>query len=52
MVCASYLKPNIKKLNQKAKEAGITMVFEMGLDPGIDHIVTLKMIDDVRKNGG
>ena len=28
------------------------MLFEVGLDPGIDHIVTMKMIEEVRKKNG
>lgn len=35
LVTASYVDENMSKLDEKAKEAGITILGEMGLDPGI-----------------
>lgn len=35
-----------------AKEAGITVMNEIGLDPGIDHLYAVKTIEEVHKEGG
>lgn len=51
-VCASYLSPELKSYKKKAMKNGITCLFEMGLDPGIDHVVTVHIIDSIRKKGG
>ena len=52
LVTSSYISPQMKALSAEAKAKGLTFLFEIGLDPGIDHIVTMKMIDDVRKKMG
>lgn len=52
MVTTSYLNPVIEKKNPEIVKKGLIFLNEVGLDPGIDHIVTLKMIDDVRQKGG
>ena len=40
------------ELDAQAKEAGITVMNEIGLDPGIDHLSAVITIDDVHKEGG
>lgn len=40
------------ELDAAAKEAGITVMNEIGLDPGIDHLYAVKTIDEVHKAGG
>lgn len=40
------------ELDAAAKEAGITVMNEIGLDPGIDHLYAIKTIDEVHKAGG
>ncbi|XP_014245986.1 alpha-aminoadipic semialdehyde synthase, mitochondrial isoform X2 [Cimex lectularius] len=52
MVTASYLTPDMAALHDKAKEAGITVVNEVGLDPGIDHLLAMECIDEVHQAGG
>lgn len=52
MVTASYLTPDMANLNQRALEAGITVVNEIGLDPGIDHLLAMECIDEVHQAGG
>lgn len=52
LVTSSYLTPEIMALNERAKQKGVSILFELGLDPGIDHVATLKIIDDIRKKGG
>ncbi len=52
MVTASYVKPQMLALDSTAKEAGIIILNEMGLDPGIDHMSAKKIIDQVHSRGG
>ncbi|KAI4874970.1 hypothetical protein NFI96_032979 [Prochilodus magdalenae] len=51
MVTASYLSPAMKELERSAEEAGITIVNEMGLDPGIDHMLAMECIDQAKADG-
>ncbi|XP_030588201.1 alpha-aminoadipic semialdehyde synthase, mitochondrial isoform X2 [Archocentrus centrarchus] len=51
MVTASYLSPAMKALQSCAKEAGITIVNEMGLDPGIDHMLAMDCINQAKADG-
>ena len=39
-------------LDQEAKDAGITVFNEIGLDPGLDHLYAVKTISEVHKEGG
>jgi len=52
MVTTSYVKQEMKDLDKKAKEAGILILNEVGLDPGIDHMSAMRIIDHVHKKGG
>jgi saccharopine dehydrogenase-like NADP-dependent oxidoreductase len=52
MVTTSYVKPEMKALDQKAKDAGIIILNELGLDPGIDHMGAMRIIDHVHGKGG
>ena len=52
MVTTSYISDAMKNLDSKAKEAGIIILNECGLDPGIDHMSAMKIIHKVEKNGG
>uniref|UniRef100_A0A671Q9H0 Alpha-aminoadipic semialdehyde synthase, mitochondrial-like n=1 Tax=Sinocyclocheilus anshuiensis TaxID=1608454 RepID=A0A671Q9H0_9TELE len=51
MVTASYLSPAMKELQKNAEDAGITIVNEMGLDPGIDHMLAMECIDQAKADG-
>ncbi|XP_061108202.1 alpha-aminoadipic semialdehyde synthase, mitochondrial-like [Conger conger] len=51
MVTASYLSPAMKELQQSVEEAGITIVNEVGLDPGIDHMLAMDCIDQAKADG-
>ena len=46
---ASYLKEEIKALDSKFKRAGKTVIMEMGLDPGIDHMSAMKVLDQLKE---
>jgi len=52
MVTASYLSPALKDMHNEAVEAGITVVNECGVDPGIDHFLALECFHDVQNGGG
>ncbi|XP_061697496.1 alpha-aminoadipic semialdehyde synthase, mitochondrial isoform X2 [Syngnathoides biaculeatus] len=51
MVTASYLSPAMSDLHARAEEAGVTLVNEMGLDPGIDHMLAMECIDQAKADG-
>ncbi|KAL1117383.1 hypothetical protein AAG570_004709, partial [Ranatra chinensis] len=52
LVTASYLSQEMEALHNRAVEAGITVVNEVGLDPGIDHLLAMECIDEVHQAGG
>ena len=52
MVTTSYVKPAMKALDQEAKNAGILILNELGLDPGIDHMSAMRIIDNVHEKEG
>lgn len=52
MLTASYVTPEMKALEKRAEEAGITIFQEIGLDPGIDHLLASSCFDSVREAGG
>jgi len=52
LVTASYVSDEIKKLDQQAKEKGLVFMNEIGLDPGIDHMSAMQVIDRIRDKGG
>ncbi|KAJ2469996.1 saccharopine dehydrogenase (NADP+, L-glutamate-forming) [Coemansia sp. RSA 2322] len=52
VVTTSYISPAMEELDAAAKHAGIICMNEIGLDPGIDHLYALKIINEVRDQGG
>ena len=42
----------MRELDAEAKKAGIVVMNEIGLDPGIDHLYAIKTIDEVHAKGG
>ena len=52
MVTASYVSPEVKALDQEAKDKGIIMLNEIGVDPGIDHMSAMQVIDRIKEEGG
>ena len=52
LVTTSYVQPEMKALDQAARDAGVLFLNEMGLDPGIDHMTAMKIIDYVHLGGG
>lgn len=52
LITTSYVKPEMKALDAAAKEAGILIMMELGLDPGIDHMSAMRIIDHIHGKGG
>ncbi len=52
MVTASYISEEMKALDKDAKANGLVFMNEIGLDPGIDHMSAMQIIDKIRDNGG
>lgn len=52
LVTTSYVSDDMKALDKKAKDAGVLLLNECGLDPGIDHMSAMRVIHDVEKKGG
>jgi saccharopine dehydrogenase (NADP+, L-glutamate forming) len=52
VVTTSYVSDAMKALDADAKSAGIILLNECGLDPGIDHMSAMRVIHDVEKRGG
>ncbi len=52
MVTASYISKEMQELDALAKENGLLFMNEIGLDPGIDHMSAMKVIDEIRAKGG
>jgi saccharopine dehydrogenase-like NADP-dependent oxidoreductase len=52
MVTASYVSEEVRAMDQKAKEKGIVMLNEVGVDPGIDHMSAMQVIDRIKEKGG
>ena len=52
MITASYISPEMQALDPSVKEKGLVFMNEIGLDPGIDHMSAMQVIDRIRDNGG
>ena len=52
MVSTSYVSKEMNQLDEEAKNAGILLLNEMGVDPGVDHMTAMRVIDKVHEQGG
>jgi saccharopine dehydrogenase (NAD+, L-glutamate forming) len=52
MVTASYVSKEMQALDSEVKEKGLTFMNEIGVDPGIDHMSAMQVIDRIRAKGG
>lgn len=52
LVTASYISDAMQDLDVAAKENNLVFMNEIGLDPGIDHMSAMKVIDEIREKGG
>ncbi len=52
LITPSYISPEMRELDEKAKQAHIVIMNEIGVDPGIDHMSAMKIIHEIQENGG
>ncbi len=52
VITASYVTESINNLDSEAKQKEILILNEVGLDPGIDHMEAMRIIDSIKKNKG
>ena len=52
MVTTSYVSPAMQELDTAAHAAGVSILNEIGVDPGLDHMSAMRIIDDARSRGG
>jgi saccharopine dehydrogenase-like NADP-dependent oxidoreductase len=52
LITASYVKQEMQALHEKAKEKNLVFLNEIGVDPGIDHMAAMKIINEVKEAGG
>lgn len=52
LVTASYVSDEIRKLDKETKALNLVFMNEIGLDPGIDHMSAMEVIDRIRSKGG
>lgn len=52
IITPSYVSPEMKALDQAAKDAGILVMNEIGVDPGMDHMSAQKILDEIEEAGG
>ena len=51
MATASYVSDEMQELDEEAKKAGIILLNEIGLDPGVDHMTAMQVLDRLRNKG-
>jgi len=52
MVTTSYVKDEMRALDSAARDAGVILLNEIGVDPGIDHMSAMRVIDRISQAGG
>ncbi len=52
LVTASYISPAMLELDEQVKAANLIFMNEIGLDPGIDHMSAMKVLDEIKEEGG
>ncbi|RYJ43221.1 saccharopine dehydrogenase family protein [Flavobacterium beibuense] len=52
LVTASYISPAMQELDEQVKANNLVFMNEIGLDPGIDHMSAMKVLDEIRDKGG
>lgn len=52
LITPSYISKEMKDLHEEAEKAGILIMNEIGVDPGIDHMSAKKILDEIEEKGG
>lgn len=51
LVTPSYISPAMKEMDEAVRSKGLIFINEMGLDPGIDHMSAMQIIDHLKTEG-
>jgi alpha-aminoadipic semialdehyde synthase len=51
LVTTSYISEEIKKMDKTVKENNLQFIFEIGISPGLDHMIAYKVIEEQKKQG-
>lgn len=51
LVTASYVNEDMQAMDKEVREAGILFLNEIGLDPGLDHLSAMQILDEIRSEG-
>jgi saccharopine dehydrogenase (NADP+, L-glutamate forming) len=52
LLTASYVSDQMRALDSEARQLGLLFLNECGLDPGLDHMTAMEMIDQIKEKGG
>ncbi|XP_046583752.1 alpha-aminoadipic semialdehyde synthase, mitochondrial-like [Haliotis rubra] len=52
LVTPCYVDPEVQKLHKEAADAGLTILCELGINPGMDHMGATRTFDDIKRRGG
>ncbi len=52
MVTASYVSKEMQELHERAEETRVVLMNEIGVDPGVDHLSAMRMLDRIKEQGG
>ncbi|MCK5912575.1 MAG: saccharopine dehydrogenase NADP-binding domain-containing protein, partial [Desulfuromusa sp.] len=52
LLTPSYITPDMQEMDREVQEKGLVFLNEMGVDPGIDHMSAMRVIDDIKQRGG
>lgn len=52
MITASYVKEEIQAMDKEARKKGLCLLNEVGVDPGLDHMSAMQIIDTIHRDGG
>ena len=52
IITASYVSKEMQRLNKNVEKKGLLFINEIGVDPGIDHMSAMQVIDRIKSNGG
>lgn len=51
LITPSYISPEMQSFDAEAKSKGLAFINELGVDPGIDHMSAMRILDGLRKEG-
>lgn len=52
LITPSYVSVEMNEMNDQVRDAGLIFMNEIGVDPGIDHMSAMRIIDSIKEQGG